>query len=83
MTAPVEHPPVYDELLDLLADKESAHRILHFHASPATQARVDYLLAKNRRGTLTDAESRELDELERLEHLVRMLKARVRQKLVS
>jgi hypothetical protein len=37
---------------------------------------VDRLLEKNRRGTISPAESAELDEFERFERVVRMLKAR-------
>lgn len=74
-------PAAYDELVDLFADPAVAERILTFHPSPAMQARIEELLEKNRQGTLTPEEQAELDEVERLEHFMRLIKARVRQKL--
>ena len=74
-------PAAYDELVDLFADPAVAEHILAFHPSPATQARIEELLEKNRQGTLTPEEQAELDEVERLEHFMRLIKARVRQKL--
>jgi hypothetical protein len=72
---------IYDDLLDLLAESAEAERVLAFRLSAAKQARLDALLDKNRDGTLTAEESAELDAYERFEHVVRLLKARVLQKL--
>lgn len=74
-------PAAYDELLDLFADPVVAERILTFHPSPPMQARIEALLEKNRQGQLSPEEQAELDEVERLEHFMRLIKARVRQKL--
>jgi hypothetical protein len=68
---------LYDELIDLLADSADAKRIMSFRLSPGKQARLDDLLARNRHGTLTSDEEAELDAFERIEHLVRLLKARL------
>lgn len=76
----IDHPVVYDDLLDLLAESADAKRVLAFRLSDAEQARLDELLEKNRQGMLTDAEVAELDVYERFEHLVRLLKARMLQK---
>jgi hypothetical protein len=78
--AAIDHPAVYDDLLDLLAESAGAQRALAFRLSQGKQARLDELLEKNREGTLTAEESAELDVYERFEHLVRLLKARVAQK---
>ena len=72
--------PIYDELLDILAETGEANRLLTFRLPDHRQARLDELLEKNRDGTLTEMERGELAEFERLEHLGRMLKARARQK---
>jgi hypothetical protein len=72
---------VYDDLLDLLADHADAERVLAFRLSPTKQARLDALLDKHRDRTLTVTETAELDAYERFEHVVRLLKARVLQKL--
>jgi hypothetical protein len=74
-------PAVFEELLELLAESADAKRILAFRLSAEAQARLDELLEKNRRGALTDEDGAELDEFERVEHVVRLLKARVLQKL--
>jgi hypothetical protein len=79
----IDHPAIYEDLLDLLAESADAQRVLAFHLSDQKQARLDELLEKNREGTLTGEESTELDAYERFEHLVRLLKARVLQKRSS
>ena len=67
---------VYDELLDLLVENVAPERVVAFRLSQEKQSRLDHLLERNREGTLTREESTELDDFERLEHLVRLLKAR-------
>ncbi len=79
--ATIDGTAVYDDLLDLLAESAEAERVLAFRLSAAKQDRLDALLDKNRAGTLTTAEAAELDAYERFEHVVRLLKARVLQKL--
>ena len=74
-------PAAYDELVELFADPAVAERILAFHPSPAMQARIEELLEKNRQETLAPEEQAELDEVERIEHFMRLIKARIRQKL--
>lgn len=76
--AALNQAPVYDELVDLLAETADADRLLAFRLSPARQRQLDDLLEKNREGSLTPEESAELDDFERFEHVVRMLKARLR-----
>jgi hypothetical protein len=76
----LDHPAIYDDLLDLLAESADAQRVLAFRLSDEKQAQLDQLLEKNREGILTDEESAELDAYEQFEHLVRLLKARVLQK---
>ncbi len=71
----------YDEMVELFADSAVAERILNFHPSPIMQARIEELLEKNRQGSLSNEEQAELDEVERLEHFMRLIKARIRQKL--
>ena len=71
----------YDELLDLFVEPAVAERILAFHPSAAMQARIEVLLAKQGAQTLSAEERAELDEFERIEHFVRLVKARVHQKL--
>ncbi len=76
--AAVNQLPVYDELVDLLAETADAERLLAFRLSPPRQRQLEELLEKNREGSLTPEESAELDDFERFEHVVRLLKARLR-----
>ncbi len=75
----VEQSPVYDELVELLARNAKADDVLAFHLSDEKQQRLDDLLSKNRDGSLEPHESSELDAFEQFEHVVRLLKARVRE----
>jgi hypothetical protein len=77
----IDDAAVYEDLLELLAESADAERLLAFRLSAAKQDRLDALLEKNRAGTLTAQETAELDAYERFEHVVRLLKARVLQKL--
>jgi hypothetical protein len=70
-------------LLDLLVATTDPNRLFSFRIPPEKQARLDDLLQKNRDGSLTSEERGELQEFERLDHLGRMLKARLRQNLKS
>ena len=74
--ATIGQSAIYDDLLDLLSAGVESKRLLGFRLSEPQQARLDQLLEKSREGTLTADESAELDDFERFEHLVRMLKAR-------
>ena len=76
----IDHPAVYDDLIDLLAESADPQRVLAFRLSDEKQARLDELLEKNRECTLADDEAAELDAYERFEHIVRRLKARVLRK---
>ena len=76
----VEQPPVYDELVELLAESAEPDKVLSFQLSSVKQRRLDDLLSKNRDGTLTSQEEAELDAFEQFEHVVRLLKARVRER---
>ncbi len=76
----VDHPSIYDELVELLAASAKPEQVLSFQLSTEKQNRLDDLLSKNRDRTLSPEESAELDAFEHFEHVVRLLKARVREK---
>ena len=75
--AALQPSPIYDELLDLLAESADVERVLAFRLPPARQAQLDELLQRSRDGTLTPRERGELEEFERLEHVGRMRNRRV------
>lgn len=74
--ATIGQSAIYDDLLDLLSGGVERERLLRFRLSEPHQARLDLVLEKSREGTLAAEEAAELDDVERFEHLVRMLKAR-------
>ncbi len=64
------------EIVDFLSTDPTPGEILGFHVSEQAQARVRRLLALNETGLLGESEQLELDELQRIEHVVVRLKAR-------
>jgi hypothetical protein len=69
------------ELLEFLLRNPTPKQFLNYHVSDRAQMRLRRLLALNEAGLLSEEEQLELDELERLEHLVVMLKAQVAKQL--
>jgi hypothetical protein len=71
----------YDEFVDFITTLPALEAIVNYIMSPTAQARVNELLAANRNRRLTDAEAAELDDYERLEHMIRRAKIRAFEKL--
>lgn len=69
------------EVTSFLAQNPSLQQVLAFHVSAAAQERLRRLLTLNEAGVSSEAEQLELDELQRLEHIVVMLKAEVAQQI--
>lgn len=67
---------IYRYILEFLISQPTPDEIVNFEPTSTMNERVSELLEKNRTGTLTTAESAELDEYIRLNHLITMLKAR-------
>ena len=63
------------EVIRFLSGNPSPEEILAYHASEQTQERTRRLLALNQAGLLSEEEEQKLNELERIEHIVRLLKA--------
>jgi hypothetical protein len=63
---------VYRYILDFLARNPSPEEIRAFRPTAQMQERISALLDKNRSNQLTAAESSELDEYERIEHVIRI-----------
>ena len=66
---------VYRYILDFLASNPSAEQIASFSPTPEMTERLQTLIAREAAGDLTLPEKAELDEYERLEHLMIMIKA--------
>lgn len=67
----------FDGLLETLARSVDRDAILGFRVPPDSQARLDDLLERKRSDKLTADEVAELDTFRQLEHVVRLLKARL------
>jgi hypothetical protein len=65
-----------DEVVDFLARQIPAEQLASFRASEPTRQRVWQLVEKEKQHGLTPEECCELDDYERLEHLLILAKAR-------
>lgn len=65
------------EVIEFLSTDPTPQDVLNYHISEDAQARLQRLLALNAAGMLGEAEQQELDELQRIEHIMIMLKAQV------
>lgn len=83
LSASAETVPAYAEVLDLLTAQPSPDKIVAFKVSTTAQQRLRDLLAKNRAGSLSNAEVAELDLYEQLDHLMMLLKARASRLIAS
>lgn len=75
--------PSYTEMLDFLLESPRPEDIIAFRPSEAMKERMSILLEAKRTGIMTPEESAELDEFMKIEHLMRMLKARAHLKLAN
>ena len=71
------------EILDFLLSAPTPQQVIELQASDEAQERIRYLLDGNRNTTLNDAERAELQSYLQLEHFVRQLKIRAREKLAE
>jgi hypothetical protein len=68
----------FEEIVGFVAAGATREAVLRFQASAETKARVEFLIHKEKTGGLLPEETSELDDYLRLEHLMRMAKARAR-----
>lgn len=66
---------IYREILDFLASQPTPEEIVAFRPTPEMRARLTALLDRSHNGLLTPSEQAELDEFERIEHVLVLLKA--------
>jgi hypothetical protein len=69
------------EVIQFLSTNPTPQQVLDYHASERAQLRSRRLLALNTAGVLGKAGQDELDELERIEHTIIMLKAELAKQL--
>ncbi len=66
---------IYRHILNFLASQPTTQQIAAFGPTPEMTERLRTLLARQAAGEITPAEKAELDEYERIEHLMVMIKA--------
>jgi hypothetical protein len=71
----------YEELVDFIATGPSSALVATFQPSEATRERVADLVAREKATGLSAEETSELDHYLRLEHVMRLAKARARKRL--
>ncbi len=72
-----------DELVDFIAAGPSSESVATFQPSETSRQHVLTLLAREKSTGLSPEETSELDHYLQLEHLMRLAKARARQRLTS
>jgi hypothetical protein len=68
----------YEEIVDFIASGTTPQAVAHFEPSQETKDRVADLIHREKTGGLTPEETSELDHCLRMEHLMRLAKARAR-----
>lgn len=81
--AQLPHPSPSDEVMDFLLSAPTPEQIIAMHPSEPVQTRLRYLLDGSENGTLNDSERTKLDSYLQVEHFVRQLKIRAREKLAA
>jgi len=71
----------YDELVDFIAAGSTPASLLQFQPSEETRARVQELIHKEKDSGMLPEEANELDDCLKLEHLMRLTKARARSQI--
>ena len=74
---------VYEEFVDVLAAGATPQGVIDFRPSDATKARVADLIRRQKTTPLTADETAELNQYLQIEHLMRLAKARARQRLAT
>ena len=69
------------EIIQFLSKDPTPREILAYHVSSRGQTRLQRLLTLNTAGILPEEELQELDELQRIEHILIMLKTQISEQL--
>ena len=71
------------EIIEFLAQGPSPSEVMTYHVSDRAQERLSRLLAINEAGLASKEEQSELDEIEQIEHVTILLKAKAQEKLTQ
>lgn len=72
---PIIATRIYHYVLSFLVSQPTPEEIAAFRPTPEMQERLRTLLSREKAGNLCAIEQKELDEYERLEHLIVMIKS--------
>jgi hypothetical protein len=73
----------FDEIVDFITSAPRPEQILAFQPSEKSVKRLEKLVQKNQEGDLEEQEKHELQQFMLIEHLMRLAKARARQRIAS
>jgi len=73
----------YQEIVDFMAARPTLEDMSTFRFSVEVEAHINEILEANRQRRLTDAEAADLDEFDKLEHMMRMVKLTAQEKLAT
>lgn len=71
----------YDEFVDFIASGSTPQSVIDFQPSTETKNQVADLIRRQKSDSLTPDETTELNHFLQIEHLMRLAKARARQRL--
>lgn len=74
---------IFDEVVDFITSAPHPRDIIAYRPSEAMQKQLEVLLDKKQNDLLTEDEREELDQFMLIEHLLRMAKARAKQRMVA
>ena len=71
------------EIIAFLSTGPSPKEVMNYHVSARAEERLRRLLALNAGGAISADEQAELDEIERIEHILIMLKAEAQERIAQ
>lgn len=74
---------ILDEIAEFFMSRPTAEEIADFQVSEAGQKRASELLERNRQNVLTPDEHAEMEEFMRVDHVMTVLKLKVKLKLAG
>ncbi len=73
----------FDEVIDFITSCPPPEKIIAFEPSKPMQDRLNELLEKNRENGLSGSEKNEMEQFLLIEHMMRLTKAKAREKLFN
>ena len=74
-------PRAYEDFVNFIVSGIQPEAVLAYHPTPETNDRVEDLVIKSKTDGLDKAEQSELEHFLQIEHIMRLAKARVHQRL--